>query len=72
MAFSIVNIIENNIVTLETQSNLTFYINCYTAFTLALWKEAIILDPWEHIKCRRQQVMIVVPSPSKKTDNCKK
>lgn len=47
MAFSIVNIIENNIVTLKTQSNLTFYINCYTVFTLALWKEAIILDPWK-------------------------
>lgn len=72
MAFSIVNIIENNIVTLETQSNLTFYINCYTVFTLALCKEAIILDPWKHFKCKRQQVMIVVPSPSKKADNCNK
>lgn len=72
MAFSIVNIIENNIVTLETQSNLTFYITYYTVFTLALWKEAIILGPWKHLKCKRQRVMIVVPSPSKKADNWKK
>lgn len=54
MAFSIVSIIENNIVTLETQSNFSFYINCYTVFTLALWKEAIILNPWKHLKCKRQ------------------